>query len=179
MRSPHAVEARSIPMSSKKTGPNDDLHYDSWLRALGKRLAAHRKRMGITQAKAADTCGIDVKFYQDLEYGRRPCSTRTLFGVTSSLGIGIDEAVPTKAECDAALAELQDRRLRAQGVAPAMPAVVTPAATPFTNHQPVGSVSQPAASALQASGASSFGGPGLSVAERSIPTSERHAVLGT
>jgi len=99
-------------MSSKKPGSSDDMEYDAWLRALGKRLAAHRKRLGVTQAKAADTCGIDVKFYQDLEYGRRPCSTRTLFGVTTALGLGIEEAVPTKVECDTALVELQDRRAR-------------------------------------------------------------------
>ena len=159
-------------MSSKKTGPNDDLHYDAWLRALGKRLAAHRKRMGITQAKAADTCGIDVKFYQDLEYGRRPCSTRTLFGVTSSLGIGIDESVPTKAECDAALAELQDRRLRANGGAQA-------GAAPITNHQPTAGSSFAGVGGASVASATSYGGPGISVAERSIPTSERHAVLGT
>ena len=128
--------------------------------------------MGITQAKAADTCGIDVKFYQDLEYGRRPCSTRTLFGVTSSLGIGIDEAVPTKAECDAALVELQDRRLRANGGAQA-------GAAPITNHQPHAGASVAGAGASNVANVSSFAGPGLSVAERSIPTRERHAVLGT
>lgn len=99
-------------MSSKKPGSSDDMEYDAWLRALGKRLAAHRKRLGVTQAKAADTCGIDVKFYQDLEYGRRPCSTRTLFGVTTALGLGIEEAVPSKGECDNALTELHDRRAR-------------------------------------------------------------------
>ena len=103
-------------MSSQKSGSFDDMHYDAWLRALGKRLAAHRKRLGVTQAKAADTCGIDVKFYQDLEYGRRPCSTRTLFGVTAALGLGIEEAVPSKGECDSALTELHDRRAR-NGVA--------------------------------------------------------------
>jgi transcriptional regulator with XRE-family HTH domain len=161
-------------MSSKKTGPNDDLHYDAWLRALGKRLAAHRKRMGITQAKAADTCGIDVKFYQDLEYGRRPCSTRTLFGVTSSLGIGIDEAVPTKGECEAALVELHDRRLRANGNGG-----VQPSAPPITNHQPTAGAALASLGGAGIGSASSFGGPGIAAAERSIPTSERHAVLGT
>lgn len=99
-------------MTSKTAETDDDLHYDAWLRALGKRLAAHRKRLGITQAKAADTCGIDVKFYQDLEYGRRPCSTRTLFGVTTAMHLGVDEAVPTKAELEVALAEIQERRRR-------------------------------------------------------------------
>ncbi len=99
-------------MSSTKTGLDDDMPYGAWLRALGKRLAAHRKQLGITQVKAAETCGIDVKFYQDLEYGRRPCSTRTLFGVARALNLGVDEAVPTKAECDVAMAELLARRAR-------------------------------------------------------------------
>ena len=99
-------------MSSKKPASCEDMEYEAWLRALGKRLAAHRKRLGVTQANAANTCGIDVKFYQDLEYGRRPCSTRTLFGVTTALGLGIEEAVPSKRECDNALTELHDRRAR-------------------------------------------------------------------
>lgn len=145
-------------MTSKKTGPNDDMHYDAWLRALGKRLAAHRKRLGITQAKAADTCGIDVKFYQDLEYGRRPCSTRTLFGVTTAMNLGIDEAVPTKAECDAALTELQDRRVR-NGHASASPNNVAP-----NGHSPV-------------TNGLAVSGPGVATSH-SMPTSERHAVIG-
>ena len=151
-------------MTSKKTGPNDDMHYDAWLRALGKRLAAHRKRLGVTQAKAADTCGIDVKFYQDLEYGRRPCSTRTLFGVTTAMNLGIDEAVPTKAECDAALAELQDRRLRNGH-----------AATP-NNVASAGATHAPNGSSHVTNGLSASG-PGVATGH-SMPTSERHAVLG-
>jgi transcriptional regulator with XRE-family HTH domain len=155
-------------MTSKKTGPNDDLHYDAWLRALGKRLAAHRKRMGITQAKAADTCGIDVKFYQDLEYGRRPCSTRTLFGVTSSLGIGIDEAVPTKNECDSALTELHDRRVR-NGLIAGVPNHIPPGATPSSFGAPNGQPMYGGNGSLQS-------GPGIATA--SAPAAERHAVLG-
>jgi transcriptional regulator with XRE-family HTH domain len=41
--------------------------------------------LGWTQVEAAAACGLDIKFYQDVEYGRRPVTTRTLFVVAAGL----------------------------------------------------------------------------------------------
>jgi transcriptional regulator with XRE-family HTH domain len=60
--------------------------YHHWLMTVGKRLALHRRRMGLTQAAAAERCGMDLKHYQDAEYGRRALGTRALFAIASGLG---------------------------------------------------------------------------------------------
>lgn len=60
--------------------------YRHWLMTVGKRLAHHRRRLGLTQAAAAERCGMDLKHYQDAEYGRRALGTRALFAIASGLG---------------------------------------------------------------------------------------------
>jgi DNA-binding XRE family transcriptional regulator len=68
--------------------------YVDWLKRLGRRIAARRKTLGWTQAQAAEQLAVDFKFYQDLEYGRRPCTTRTLFSVAKGMGTTVHALVP-------------------------------------------------------------------------------------
>lgn len=88
---------------------NDELkkEYNAWLKRVGKTLANIRKskpnpRSGgmptggpnpghMTQSQAADLTGFDLKYYQDIEYGRRPITTRTLFQLCSGLKMEIHE----------------------------------------------------------------------------------------
>ena len=46
-------------------------NYTLWLKKLGRTLAGIRKGRKLTQAKMAEKTGFDMKYYQDLEYGRR------------------------------------------------------------------------------------------------------------
>jgi len=80
--------------------------YNSWLKAVGRCIAARRKELSWTQAVAAKECEMDFKFYQDLEYGRRPCSTRTLFNVAIGLKTHIYYLFPRP---DEFLAPVQSR----------------------------------------------------------------------
>jgi len=81
-----------------KDGIIDQGAYEAWLRAVGRCIAGRRKELGWTQANAASACSLDFKFYQDLEYGRRPCSTRTLFGVATGLQVQIYYLFPRPEE---------------------------------------------------------------------------------
>ena len=53
--------------------------YEEWLNSFGRCLASHRRKLGLTQKEAALKAGFRVSFYRDIEYGRRPITTRTLF----------------------------------------------------------------------------------------------------
>jgi transcriptional regulator with XRE-family HTH domain len=48
------------------------------LRRLGKKLAQCRTGADLTQEKAAELAGITLRFYQDLEAGRKAPSYLTL-----------------------------------------------------------------------------------------------------
>ena len=72
----------------------DQMAYEAWLKALGKRIARQRARLGWTQAKTAENIGVDMKFYQDIEYGRRPISTRTLFHLAQGMEISVRALIP-------------------------------------------------------------------------------------
>ena len=63
--------------------------YDAWLKRLGKTVAALRKEQGLTQCKMAIKTGFDMKYYQDIEYGRRPITTRTLHQLCKGIGISM------------------------------------------------------------------------------------------
>ena len=53
--------------------------YEAWLKRFGRCVATRRRRLGLTQKEAADSIKMNKKFYCDIEYGRRPITTRTLF----------------------------------------------------------------------------------------------------
>ncbi|MBI5610337.1 MAG: helix-turn-helix domain-containing protein [Deltaproteobacteria bacterium] len=61
--------------------------YRRWLLELGQGIARLRAQRGWTQASAAAHCGLEIKQYQDMEYGRRPVSTRTLYAMAHAFGV--------------------------------------------------------------------------------------------
>lgn len=77
----------SLPTMTRR--PDHDPGYDSWLLDLGANVSAERARRGWTQAQAADACGIDIKQYQDVEYGRRALSTRSLYRIAQAFGLRV------------------------------------------------------------------------------------------
>jgi transcriptional regulator with XRE-family HTH domain len=72
----------------------DQTAYVNWLKRLGKNISNRRRVLGWTQALTAERLGVDFKFYQDLEYGRRPCTTRTLFSIAKGLEISVHDLIP-------------------------------------------------------------------------------------
>ena len=68
---------------------NEKINYELWLKQFGKIVSASRKRQNLTQRQAALKVGFSLKFYQDVEYGRRPITTRTLFQLVERLDLPI------------------------------------------------------------------------------------------
>ena len=75
------------------------IKYEHWLMCIGKVVASYRRQLGITQREAAKKAGLNVKFYQDIEYGRRPMSTRTMFQLCDGMGIPVPFSEAIKLIC--------------------------------------------------------------------------------
>ena len=67
--------------------------YNSWLKRLGKTVAAIRKDSKLTQSQMAEKTGFDMKYYQDIEYGRRPITTRTLYQLCNGIDIKVHDLI--------------------------------------------------------------------------------------
>ena len=67
--------------------------YNAWLKRLGKTVASIRKENKLTQSQMAEKTGFDMKYYQDIEYGRRPITTRTLYQLCNGIGIEIHDLI--------------------------------------------------------------------------------------
>ena len=90
------------PITKKKTTQKStktkmpislETDYNAWLKRLGKTLAEIRKSRKLTQAKMAVKTGFDMKYYQDLEYGRRPITTRTLFQLCDGIKMSVQDLI--------------------------------------------------------------------------------------
>jgi transcriptional regulator with XRE-family HTH domain len=75
--------ARARRPKKRKTGyrPNES----TVLREAGKKIAAVREGLGLTQEEAADRAGIDYKRWQRLESGSVNPTLRTLLRVAEAL----------------------------------------------------------------------------------------------
>ena len=69
------------------------VEYNAWLKRLGKTVAAIRKERKLTQYQMAEKTGFDMKYYQDIEYGRRPITTRTLYQLCNGIDIEIHDLI--------------------------------------------------------------------------------------
>lgn len=89
-----SLSARKVQRVTGLPTRGDMLAYEQWLAEMGRNLQRHRLFRGLTQAASAELCGLDLKYYQDVEYGRRPVTTRTLYRIAESMGIDVAELVP-------------------------------------------------------------------------------------
>lgn len=83
-------------MTIKDTDWNNE--YKEWLKQLGRAIAKIRKERGMTQMQMAVLTNFDFKYYQDLEYGRRAVTTRTLWQLCEGLGMKLNQLVLCIAE---------------------------------------------------------------------------------
>lgn len=65
--------------------------YQRWLGHLGAAIARQRARRGWTQTQAAAAAELEFKQYQDIEYGRRPVTTRTLYAIAVGFDLQLRE----------------------------------------------------------------------------------------
>lgn len=80
-------------MSKNTMTPEQQERYNEWVKALGKVFAEERKNQGLTQNKMAMKIGVDMKYYQDAEYGNRNLTTRTLFLFADGMGVELRDLV--------------------------------------------------------------------------------------
>ncbi len=68
---------------------------DDLLRAVGRRIGEIRQAAGMTQEEAAERLGIAIRVYRRLESGRENLTLRTMFKITTALGVTVaDLLVP-------------------------------------------------------------------------------------
>ena len=72
---------------------SEQKEYDAWLLLLGKTVADIRKSRKMTQSQMAKKTDFDMKYYQDIEYGRRPLTTRTLFKLCAGMGVTVQDLI--------------------------------------------------------------------------------------
>lgn len=63
------------------------------LRAIGNKLLAIRKRMGMTQAEVAEAAGLSDRTYADIERGMVNMRVETIFRICNVLHVTLDEIV--------------------------------------------------------------------------------------
>lgn len=56
-------------------------------KAIGERVRAHRKALGITQAELAMTSCTGIRFISDLENGKETCQIGKMLTVLHTLGL--------------------------------------------------------------------------------------------
>ena len=79
------------------------------LRAMGNKLYAIRKRLGITQAEAAELAGISDRSYADIERGTANMRVQTLISICKGLKITPNDILVENAVEAANDSELADR----------------------------------------------------------------------
>ncbi|GMV30500.1 MAG: hypothetical protein AMXMBFR59_26250 [Rhodanobacteraceae bacterium] len=60
---------------------------DSFDKALGKIIAAERKRLGLTQEELADACGIHTTYVSQLERGLKSPTVRVIRQLGKALSL--------------------------------------------------------------------------------------------
>ena len=68
------------------------------LNAIGNKLLAIRKRMGLTQAEVAEAAGLSDRTYADIERGSVNMRTETLLRICNVLHITPDEILTADAD---------------------------------------------------------------------------------
>ena len=59
--------------------------YSDWLKNFGFVVSKYRRKLGLTQREASARCEMNIKQFRDIEYGRRPITTRTMIRLCSGL----------------------------------------------------------------------------------------------
>lgn len=88
--------------------------------AIGGRIKAERKRLGISQEKLAETVSVSPHYIYEIERGMKAMSLETLINIISALEISADYLLFGKQQCenvplyDQLQMMNEERRLRAE-----------------------------------------------------------------
>lgn len=77
-----------------------------FLREMGERLRVQRKKMGLTQEKAAELLGISTTFYGEVERGNRRLSLEKIVLVQEKMDLEPSYLITGKCITETSMAEL-------------------------------------------------------------------------
>lgn len=99
--------------------------------AIGSRIKAERKRLGISQEKLSEIIGVSPHYIYEIERGMKAMSLETLINIINALEISSDYLLFGKQQCGTAtlydqLQALSDeRRIRAESAFKALLPYIT------------------------------------------------------
>lgn len=67
-----------------------DKKKDSFAPEIGRRIAARRNQLGLTQAQVAELSGLTQQFFASIETGRKNMRADSIIKVSKALGVSTD-----------------------------------------------------------------------------------------
>jgi transcriptional regulator with XRE-family HTH domain len=72
---------------------NEQQEFIQLLKKIGRNMREVRKERSETQEKASERIGLELRYYQRLEHGEYPITTKNLFRIASRLGVEVKRLV--------------------------------------------------------------------------------------
>ena len=73
--------------------PNEQEEFSQFLKKIGRNMRKLRKDRSETQEQASERIGLEMRYYQRLEHGDYPITTKNLFRIASRLGVEVKKLV--------------------------------------------------------------------------------------
>jgi|TARA_R110001599_G_scaffold172464_1_gene363859 transcriptional regulator with XRE-family HTH domain len=67
--------------------------FRQFLKKIGRNMRKLRKDRSETQEQASERIGLEMRYYQRLEHGDYPITTKNLFRIASRLGVEVKKLV--------------------------------------------------------------------------------------
>ena len=72
---------------------NEQKEFYKLLKRIGRNMREIRKERKKTQEQTSETLGLELRYYQRLEHGEYPITTKNLFRIASRLGVEVKRLV--------------------------------------------------------------------------------------
>ena len=73
--------------------PNEQEEFRQFLKKIGRNMRKLRTDRSETQEQASERIGLEMRYYQRLEHGDYPITTKNLFRIASRLGVEVKKLV--------------------------------------------------------------------------------------
>ncbi len=71
--------------------------FETFLKLVGRKIAAIRKARSLTQRDTAERAGISYRYFQNIESGAANLTLSTLFRLSRFFGVGVADIIDEKA----------------------------------------------------------------------------------
>ena len=72
---------------------NEQEEFRQFLKKIGRNMRKLRTSRSETQEQASERIGLEMRYYQRLEHGDYPITTKNLFRIASRLGVEVKKLV--------------------------------------------------------------------------------------